>query len=126
MQTRVDRDRQSAILNQNITQLEQAIQQIRSQEADLKAKLAETRVTLRYQQLKSPVDGVVFDLKPTSTGFTAQSTQTVMKVVPYGFARGESWGSEQQDRFRQTASGCRRPTGLSAGSLDLHGCGYQH
>ena len=84
MQTRVDRDRQSAILNQNITQLQQAIQQIRSQEADLKAKLAETRVTLRYQQLKSPVDGVVFDLKPTSTGFTAQSTQTVMKVVPYG------------------------------------------
>ena len=84
MQTRVDRDRQSAILNQNITQLQQAIQQTRSQEADLKAKLAETRVTLRYQQLKSPVDGVVFDLKPTSTGFTAQSTQTVMKVVPYG------------------------------------------
>ena len=30
------------------------------------------------------MDGVVFDLKPTSTGFTAQSTQTVMKVVPYG------------------------------------------
>ena len=84
MQARVDRDRQSAILNQNITQLQQAIQQTRSQEADLKAKLAETRVTLRYQQLKSPVDGVVFDLKPTSTGFTAQSTQTVMKVVPYG------------------------------------------
>ena len=68
MQTRVDRDRQSAILNQNITQLQQAIQQTRSQEADLKAKLAETRVTLRYQQLKSPVDGVVFDLKPTCRG----------------------------------------------------------
>ena len=51
MQTRVDRDRQSAILNQNITQLQQAIQQTRSQEADLKAKLAETRVTLRHQQL---------------------------------------------------------------------------
>ena len=30
------------------------------------------------------MDGVVFDLKPTATGFTAQSTQTVMKVVPYG------------------------------------------
>ena len=37
-----------------------------------------------HQQLRSPVDGVVFDLKPTSCGFTAQSTQTVMKVVPMG------------------------------------------
>ena len=46
MQTRVDRDRQSAILNQNITQLQQAIQQTRSQEADLKAKLAESVETL--------------------------------------------------------------------------------
>jgi len=44
----------------------------------------ESKVTLRYQQLRSPVDGVVFDLKPTSRGFTAQSTQTVMKVVPMG------------------------------------------
>ena len=30
------------------------------------------------------MDGVIFDLKPTSRGFTAQSTQTVMKVVPMG------------------------------------------
>ena len=30
------------------------------------------------------MDGAVFDLQPTSSGFTANSTQTVMKVVPYG------------------------------------------
>lgn len=50
----------------------------------MRSRLAEARVTLRYLPLKSPVDGVMFDLKPTATGFTAQSTQTVMKVVPYG------------------------------------------
>ena len=58
--------------------------QLNSELADLTGRLAEARVTLRYQQLKSPVDGVIFDLQPTSAGFTAQSTQTVMKVVPYG------------------------------------------
>ena len=80
MQTRVDRVASiSSSWNQNINQLQQCNSADAFQEADLKAKLAETRVTLRYQQLKSPVDGVVFDIKPTSTGFTAQSTQTVMK-----------------------------------------------
>ena len=70
MQTKADRFRQLSLLNQQL--------------AELKSRLAEVRVTLRYQQLKSPVDGVVFDLQPTASGFTAQSTQTVMKVVPFG------------------------------------------
>ena len=70
MQTKADRFRQLSLLDQQL--------------AELKSRLAEVRVTLRYQQLKSPVDGVVFDLQPTASGFTAQSTQTVMKVVPFG------------------------------------------
>ena len=77
MQRKADRLRQIALLDQQTAQL-------KSELADLNGKLVETKVTLRYQQLKSPVDGVVFDLKPTSRGFTAQSTQTVMKVVPMG------------------------------------------
>ena len=77
MQSKAERLRQVALLEQQVAQLN-------SELADLTGRLAEARVTLRYQQLKSPVDGVVFDLKPTATGFTAQSTQTVMKVVPYG------------------------------------------
>ena len=77
MQSKADRLRQLALLDQQVAQLNTEV-------ADLRGRLAQARVTLRYQQLKSPVDGVVFDLKPTATGFTAQSTQTVMKVVPYG------------------------------------------
>jgi HlyD family secretion protein len=75
MQSKADRLRQIALLDQQMAQLKTEL-------ADLNGRLVETMVTLRYQQLKSPVDGVVFDLKPTSRGFTAQSTQTVMKVVP--------------------------------------------
>ncbi|QNI49962.1 type I secretion system ABC transporter/ HlyD family [Synechococcus sp. RS9915] len=77
MQTKADRFRQLALLDQQVAQFNTEV-------ADLRGRLAQARVTLRYQQLKSPVDGVVFDLKPTATGFTAQSTQTVMKIVPYG------------------------------------------
>ena len=64
--------------------LDQQTAQLKSELADLNGRFVESKVTLRYQQLQSPVDGVVFDLKPTSSGFTAQSTQTVMKVVPIG------------------------------------------
>ena len=77
MQSKAERLRQTALLDQQTAQL-------KSELADLNGRLVESKVTLRYQQLRSPVDGVVFDLKPTSRGFTAQSTQTVMKVVPMG------------------------------------------
>ena len=77
MQTRADRLRQLALLDQQMAQFN-------SEVADISSRLAEARVTLRYQQLKSPLDGVVFDLQPTSAGYTAQSTETVMKVVPFG------------------------------------------
>lgn len=75
-QTRVDLYRQSAILDQ-------AIQQLTSEIATLVAEQTEAQVTLRYQELRSPVSGVVFDLKPRSPGYAAQSTETVMKIVPF-------------------------------------------
>ena len=83
MQAQVDRLRQTAVLNQSIKQLEQSVQQLRVQQADQKAKLAENKVTLRYQEITAPVRGLVFDMQPTSPGYTAQGTQTVMKIVPY-------------------------------------------
>jgi len=75
-EARLDGLRQQAILNQDI-------QRLRSEQADLQAQLTETEVTLRYQALRSPVDGLVFDLKPKSPGYAAQSTEAVMKIVPF-------------------------------------------
>jgi HlyD family secretion protein len=74
--TRVDRQRQVAIL-------EQSVQQLRGELADLQSRLTEMRVNIRYQDIRSPVDGVVFDLKPTGPGFVAQGSEPVMKIVPY-------------------------------------------
>ena len=41
------------------------------------------QVNIRYQDVRSPVDGVVFDLKPTGPGFVAQGSEPVMKIVPF-------------------------------------------
>ena len=69
MQTKADRLRQVALLDQQVAQLN-------SELADLRSRLAEARVTLRYQQLRSPVDGLVFDLKPTAKGVRMEEAAT--------------------------------------------------
>ena len=75
-QARVERFRQKATQDQQI-------QQLKSELEELQARITETSVNLRYQALRSPVNGVVFDLQPRGEGYVAQSTETVMKIVPY-------------------------------------------
>ena len=99
MQAKADRLRQMALLDQQTAKL-------KSELADLGGRLVETKVTLRYQQLRSPVDGVVFDLKPTARGFTAQSTQTVMKVVPLGSLEAKLEVPSNKIGFVQVPPGC--------------------
>lgn len=73
---RVDRHRQVSIL-------QQSIQQLQAELSELRSKLTELSVNIRYQDLRSPVDGVVFDLKPKGKGFVAQTSEPVMKIVPF-------------------------------------------
>jgi len=74
--TLIIRERQLAIFNQSIEEL-------KGQVAGLKSNLTEASVNLRYKDVISPVDGVIFDLKPTGPGFVAQSSEPVMKIVPF-------------------------------------------
>lgn len=71
-----DRQRQTALFSQQL-------QALRAELADLNSKLTESRVNNRYQAIRSPVDGVVFDLKPTGPGFVGQGSEPVMKIVPF-------------------------------------------
>ena len=98
-QTRADRFRQVALIDQQVSELNAEL-------ADLQGRIAQARVTLRYQQLRSPVDGVVFDLQPTSAGFTAQSTQTVMKVVPDGLLEAKVEVPSNKIGFVKIPAGC--------------------
>jgi len=75
-QSKVERKRQEAIIAQ-------ATEQIKSDLADMKSKLTELRINLKYQMVRSPVAGIVFELKPKSRGFVAQGSEPVMKIVPF-------------------------------------------
>jgi len=122
-ETKLDGLRQQAILGQDI-------QRLKSEIASLRADLTETQVTLRYQELRSPVDGVVFDLKPKGPGYSAQSTETVMKIVPnnalearveipssdIGFVRSGMPADVSIDSFPATDFGVLKGTVLQVGS----------
>ncbi|HEY9666855.1 MAG TPA: HlyD family efflux transporter periplasmic adaptor subunit [Coleofasciculaceae cyanobacterium] len=60
-------------------QLKQAHQENQQRIAAIDAKLA---ALMQPQQLKAPVDGVVFDLQPITPGFVASANQTLLTVVP--------------------------------------------
>ena len=75
-QAKVDRLRQQAIQSQ-------AIQELKTELQNIESLITEAAVNLRYQVLRSPVDGIVFDLQPRGTGYVGQGTETVMKIVPY-------------------------------------------
>ena len=68
--------RQSLILSQEIKQIESEI-------SELEAKELEAEVLLEYKSIKSPVNGMVFDMKPKNIGFVAQSNYPIMKIVPF-------------------------------------------
>ena len=68
--------RQSLILSQEIKQIESEI-------SELEAKELEAEVLLEYKSIKSPVNGMVFDMKPKNIGFVAQANYSIMKIVPF-------------------------------------------
>ncbi len=51
---------------------------------EIESELAANRVTLKYQKITSPVDGLVFDLKPRQTGYVGDPNQPIVKIVPNG------------------------------------------
>lgn len=65
---RLDGIRQISVLQQELSQLQ--------------SELVNSRLAVKYQQLRSPVDGVIFDLKPTVQGYVVQTSQPILKVVP--------------------------------------------
>ena len=68
------------------TSLTKTIVQNENQIADLDSQISAAKVTLKYQVMKAPVSGTVFDLKATP-GYVPQSAQAVqsdplLKIVP--------------------------------------------
>ncbi len=64
------------------SQLNKAIVENDKKLSEIDSQISQTQVTLQYQELRAPVDGVIFDLKAANPGFVATSTEPVLKVVP--------------------------------------------
>ena len=50
--------------------------------AQLNNQISEAKVTLSYQTLVSPANGIVFDLRPASSGFVVTGEDPLLKIVP--------------------------------------------
>jgi hemolysin D len=70
-----DRDRQLSLLDQQIQTLKSELSRLGSDRTGQVVKL-------RYQEIRSPVDGIVFELKPAARGFVARGSEPVMTIVP--------------------------------------------
>ena len=80
---KIEKEISAGRISQEIKKLESEQALIRAEIASLKSELITAKVTLKYQSLKSPVSGIVFDLKPTTEGYVAQSSEPIMKIVPF-------------------------------------------
>ena len=48
----------------------------------MESKILEIKNIKSINNIKSPVNGYILDLKPLGTGYVAQSTETILKIVP--------------------------------------------
>lgn len=62
-------------------QLTKAIVENEKRIDEINSQLSQTQLTLKYQEIKSPTDGVVFDLK-AGPGFVANTSEPILKIVP--------------------------------------------
>ena len=56
----------------------QQILKVKEIESDIKTN----SITLKYQEIISPIAGIVFQLEPKGAGFVARTSQPVLKIVP--------------------------------------------
>ncbi|HEY9644723.1 MAG TPA: HlyD family efflux transporter periplasmic adaptor subunit [Chroococcidiopsis sp.] len=50
--------------------------------AELDSQLNQAELTLQYQELRAPIDGIVFDLQANGPGFVANTSEPILKIVP--------------------------------------------
>ncbi len=49
---------------------------------ELNSQISEIFSTLKYQEIRATTSGIVFDLKPRSSGYVYNSSESILKIVP--------------------------------------------
>lgn len=50
--------------------------------ADINSKISQAQLNFKYQELRAPVSGTIFDLQAKNPGFVANPTQKLLQIVP--------------------------------------------
>lgn len=50
--------------------------------AEINGRIAQTKVNVKYQELRAPVGGKIFNLQAKSAGFVANPSEKVLEIVP--------------------------------------------
>lgn len=69
-------------LSKLVLENQKRLYEINSQIAEIDSKLTQTKETLKYQKINSPLEGTIFELKAKSSGFVANSSEPILKIVP--------------------------------------------
>lgn len=64
------------------SQLSKILLDNEKQLAQTNSKIAQTQINVKYQQLRAPVAGTIFDLQAKNPGFVAQTGEKVLTIVP--------------------------------------------
>ena len=49
---------------------------------ELQQDLTRASVLLKYQEIKAPISGKIFDLKPDKIGYVGRNSESILKIVP--------------------------------------------
>ncbi len=61
------------------SKIEENVKQV----AQIENQISETKLTLKYQEIISPLDGIVFDLQPAAPGYVVGNNEKpILKIVP--------------------------------------------
>ena len=65
-----------------VSLLKQSIKDLNMQISDLQSKLSEIKKIRKINHIESPINGFIHDLKSFGEGYVANSTETILKIVP--------------------------------------------
>ena len=63
------------------SQLSKGIVENQKRISEIDSQISQARLSLKYQEIKAPANGTIFDLK-AGTGFVATTTDPILKIVP--------------------------------------------
>jgi HlyD family secretion protein len=64
------------------SQFTKAIVENNKKIAEIDSQISQTKMNLKYQEIKAPANGTIFELKAHTPGFVISSTEPILKIVP--------------------------------------------